>query len=109
MDSLSYILFIVSALEIVFGLPFAFKLVPQNKYLGLRSSKILADSDSWYFVNFRMGLGLVISGLVTIMLSLLLVTFPDFNFRELFFIFALLFPICVSLKSSQDFLRKIKA
>jgi len=56
--------FIPSVLFLFLCTPLIFKLIPPNRFYGVRTKKTLADKDTWYRVNMQCGWIGIISSLI---------------------------------------------
>ncbi len=60
---------IPSILIIVFSLPLCLKLIPRNRFWGVRTKKTLASDDNWYPINQRGGYMLILAALMYLLVG----------------------------------------
>ena len=58
------LLLLTATLLIVFAVPLWMRMVPPNRFYGVRTSATLGDEQRWYAVNASAGFDLLISGIV---------------------------------------------
>ena len=61
-----------AVLLILFALPLWRRMVPPNRFYGIRTRATLGDEERWYAVNASAGLDLLLSGIVLLAAILLL-------------------------------------
>jgi uncharacterized membrane protein len=60
-----HVLLLLSALLLIlFAVPLWMRMVPPNRYYGVRTHATLGDEQRWYAVNASAGLDLFVSGIV---------------------------------------------
>ncbi len=55
---------IPALLFLVMALPLVLRLVPRNRFYGIRTRQALSDDGCWYEANRRGGLGVMLAGLI---------------------------------------------
>jgi uncharacterized membrane protein len=58
------LLLLSAVLLILFAVPLWMRMVPPNRFYGVRTRATLDDEQRWYAVNARTGLDLLLSGVV---------------------------------------------
>ena len=58
------LLLLTAVLLIVFAVPLWMRMVPPNRFYGVRTRATLGDEQRWYAVNSSAGFDLLISGIV---------------------------------------------
>ena len=58
------LLLLSAALLILFAVPLWMRMVPPNRYYGVRTRATLGDTERWYAVNATVGLDMFVSGIV---------------------------------------------
>jgi uncharacterized membrane protein len=59
-----YLLLLSAVLLIVFAVPLWMRMVPPNRFYGVRTRATLGDEQRWYAVNASTGFDLLVSGIV---------------------------------------------
>jgi uncharacterized membrane protein len=60
-----HVLLLLSALLLIlFAVPLWMRMVPPNRYYGVRTRATLGDEERWYAVNASAGLDMFVSGVV---------------------------------------------
>jgi hypothetical protein len=60
-----HVLLLLSAvLLILFAVPLWMRMVPPNRFYGIRTRATLGDEQRWYAINARAGFDLLLSGIV---------------------------------------------
>ncbi|WP_083216289.1 SdpI family protein [Alishewanella sp. HH-ZS] len=67
-----YLSYIISIGFTLIGIPLVLKKIEPNNWYGVRIPKTMSNIECWYTVNYNVGLGLVISGIASIMLIYLI-------------------------------------
>src|SRR6516165_8400041 len=62
-------------LTFALGIPLILRVVPPNRFYGFRTPTSYSSADAWYQINFATGLALVVAGIVAGLLVLLLSQF----------------------------------
>src|ERR1700733_12139788 len=74
---------IPAILILIFCVPLVLRLVPPNRFYGIRTKKTLSDKEIWYRVNARGGLGLMVSSL-SYLVTMHLVAYDARNLSTVF-------------------------
>ena len=64
--------FLVSGVFVVLGIPLALRMVPPNRWYGVRTAETLSNSDVWYSVNALGGKAIVVAGILSLLILLAL-------------------------------------
>jgi uncharacterized membrane protein len=59
-----YLLLLSAILLILFAVPLWMRMVPPNRFYGVRTHATLGDEQRWYAVNASTGFDLLVSGIV---------------------------------------------
>jgi uncharacterized membrane protein len=99
-DGFLILLRAIAIVNVLYGIPFIFKLVPPNRFFGFKMSSVLPDTDAWYYANRILGLGTLVSGLITGVVSLILPSFVseyDRGTRVAVIMIAVIAPLTVAV------------
>ncbi|PCK32423.1 SdpI family protein [Pseudoalteromonas piscicida] len=61
----SYAGYAMSALFTLLGIPLVAKIVSPNSFYGVRTAETLQNTATWYSVNYTVGWGLILSGIIS--------------------------------------------
>ena len=104
---ISIILLITGLIEALLSLPMIMGKVPRNRLYGFRLKKTLSDDKYWYPANKRAGIGLLLAGITTSLLSVLVF----YNFLKpnaLTISLVCILPVVLMLIDSLNYLKKLE-
>ncbi len=67
---LFWMVFVLPTLMVLTAIPMILEIVPPNGAIGVRTAVSLSSEEAWYAINFRAGVAIAISSVLSIMLSL---------------------------------------
>ena len=97
-------LFVPATLIVVLSAPLALKLVPPNRFYGIRTAQTLADRDVWFRVNRVGGFALLAAGAATLCAFYLK---PELSSGRSFLgVLTLIVPVICALIATSIYVRK---
>ena len=67
--------FVISGLFVVLGVPMSMRMVPPNRWYGVRTAETLSNSEIWYNVNALVGKAVIAAGILSFLILLMLNSF----------------------------------
>lgn len=71
------VLFLIQALMALMAIPLVLEMVPPNGAYGVRTAASFTSNEAWYAINFRAGVGMLVSSVLSVPLCFAIVKFVD--------------------------------